>query len=607
MKAVILAAGIGRRLLPITERIPKCLVQVKGRSLLLHQLDAITDCGINKIVLVVGYKKELVQKQIGNSYRGVPVEYVINDDYATTNNIYSLWLAKDHLLDDDVILMECDIVFQKELLLRLLEHKGDAIILVDRFELGMDGTVVEVNQDGVVRRLITRSEQSNKFDFSRFHKTINVHRFSRSFLTKVFVPSLEIYIKSRGVTSYYELVLAVLVYVRSPTISALSAAGLKWYEIDDENDLERAEYIFSSPRQKLGIVGEIYGGFWRYDFTDFSYLTNPYFPTDSMVAEMKYRLQALISDYPAGQEELDRQVSRMFNISPRNVVVGSGSSQLIQLLSQKIPKERVAVALPTFNEYERILEKQQIIPYLTERDHFQLNLQEYGKHIRHNRTRSTLLINPDNPTGYAVRRESLLAFLDSIKDDLRLLILDESFTDLVDGVGKNTLLQQHILERYPFLVIVRSLSKEFGVAGLRLGLLASGNSKLVGSVRERLPIWNINSLAEFFMESFLKYRDEYKLSCERVIQNRNVLYEELARTEFLKPYPSFANFVFCEVTSGQTASLLRDRLFMSHNILIKDCSNKSGLKPDRYVRIASRTSEENRRLLSALRYSMKSQ
>jgi len=600
MKALILAAGIGRRLLPITDRIPKCLVQVKGKPLLLHQLDAVADCGIKKIVLVVGYKKELVKNQVGNSYRGVPVEYVVNDDYATTNNIYSLWLAKDHLLDDDVLLMECDVVFQKELVLRLLEHDKDAIILVDRFELGMDGTVVEVDEDGVVRRLLTRSEQSDKFDFSRSHKTINVYRFSKSFLTNVFVPSLDLYIKSKGVASYYELVLAVLVYVRSPTIRALSASDLKWYEIDDQNDLQKAEYIFSSPKEKLKIVSRAYGGYWRYNFMDFCYLTNPYFPTDSMVAEMKYRLDALISDYPAGQEELDGQVSRMFNISSKNVVVGNGSSQLIQIFAKNILKGTLAVPLPTFNEYERTLGKMQIIPYLTERDQFQLNLQEYGKHIRQNKIGISLLINPDNPTGYAVRKESLLAFLDSIKDKTQIFILDESFTDLVDGVGKNTLLQQRILEQYPFVVIVRSLSKEFGVAGLRLGVLASGNNELISSVQEKLPIWNVNSLAEFFIESFLKYRDEYKLSVEKVIQNRNVLYEELAQTPFLKPYPSFANFVFCKVEGGLTASLLRERLFMSHNMLIKDCSNKSGLEPDRYVRIASRTSEENRRLLNAL-------
>ena len=601
MKGVILAAGMGRRLLPITENLPKCLVLLRGKPLILHQLDALADCNIKKIVLVVGYKKELVQKEIGDVYRGIPIEYVINDDYATTNNIYSLWLAREHLVDDDVLLMECDIVFQKELILRLLECEKDAVVLVDRFELGMDGTVVRVGEDGVITRLVTRSEQSDKFDFGATHKTVNVYKFSKSFLANVFVPSLDLYVKSRGITSYYELVLAVLVYLGSPAIRALPVTHLKWYEIDDENDLERAEYVFSSPRERLQKVEQVYGGFWRYNFTDFCYLTNPYFPTDSMIAEMKYQLHALISNYPSGQEELDEQMSRIFHVSSKSIVAGNGSSQLIQVLAKNLGETSVAIPLPSFNEYERVLGKRRVVPYFTERDQFQLSLKRYAKHIKENKTESAILVSPDNPTGYALRRNNLIAFLDSIQDEVQLLMLDESFTDLVDGAGKNTLLQQQILDHYPFVAIVRSLSKEFGVAGLRIGLLGSGNTELVSNVREALPIWNVNCLAQFFMESFLKYREEHRLSCEKIIENRNNLYAELTHISFLKPYPSFANFVFCEVAGEWTASSLRDVLFTRHNILIKDCSNKSGLKTDRYVRIASRTSEENRSLLNVLR------
>lgn len=600
MKVVILAAGIGQRLKPITDSIPKCLVQVKGKPLLIHQLDAIADCDIRKIVLVVGYKKECVQNQIGNSYHGIPVEYVTNDDYATTNNIYSLWLARQHLTDDDILLMECDIIFQKDLIVRLLEQEGDAIVLVDRFELGMDGTVVDVDQGGVIRRIVTRSEQSDRFDFSRSLKTINVYKFSRSFLTNVFLPSLDLYVRSKGVTSYYELVLAVLVCVGSPTVKALSATDLKWCEIDDENDLKQAEYAFSSPEEQLQIVRRLYGGYWRYDFTDFCYLTNPYFPTESMIAQMKFKLGTLMSNYPGGQEELDVVLSRMFNISSGNIVVGNGSSQLIGILSSNMPKGKVAIPFPTFNEYERVLPEKQLIPYCTERDDFQIDLRKYAKHIREQKASGGILINPDSPTGYAVRRDELLGFLDCIEKDTQLFVLDESFTDYVDGAGRNTLLRQRLLEQYPFVAIVRSLSKEFGIAGLRLGLLASGNSELVSTVRKNLPIWNINSLAEFFMQSFLKYREEYRLSCDKVIQNRNALYDGLTRISFLKPYRSFANFVFCEVTGGWTASSLRDKLFVSQKILIKHYETRNGLKADKYVRIASRTLPDNGRCVNAL-------
>jgi len=597
MNAVILAAGVGRRLRPLTDTVPKCFVEVGGKPLLLHQLDVLVSCGIKKIVLVVGYRRELVEKRIGKCYRGVPLEYVVNDDYSTTNNIYSLWLAKDHLLEDDVVLLECDVIFDRELLIRLLEQDRDAVVLVDRFQLGMDGTVVDVDKDGVVRRIHTRSEQSSRFDFSEVYKTVNVYKFSKRFLANVFVPSLDLYVKNRGVTSYYELVLAILVYIGSPRITALSAEGLRWYEIDDQNDLERAEYIFGSGQHKLRVIGKTYGGYWRYDFDDFSYLTNPFFPPDSMIAEMKYKLEALIANYPSGQEELDTLVSRMFNISPANVVVGNGSSQLIQMLGETLVRGPIVVPLPTFGEYERFVGRDRIVPYYTAKDQFHTCLQDYGKLVRD--VGSGVLINPDNPTGFAVRKDAFLEFLDSIQDHTRLLVLDESFTDFIDGAGKNTLLRQQIIEQYPFVAVVRSLSKEFGVAGLRLGLLAAGNSDIVSALRNRLPIWNINSLAQLFLESFLKYRDEYALSCMKVIESRNVLYEGLKGT-FLKPFPSFADFVFCEVAGGWTAPLVCDELFKQSGILIKNLGSKNGLEHNRYVRIASRTLDENRKCLSAL-------
>jgi histidinol-phosphate/aromatic aminotransferase/cobyric acid decarboxylase-like protein/choline kinase len=596
MKAVILAAGIGKRLKPLTDNLPKCLVEVKGKPLLLHQLDALIECGIRKIIIVVGYKKELVQKRIGSAYRGAPVEYVVNNEYATTNNIYSLWLAKNHL-DDDILLMECDVIFEKEAILRLLELNKEAVTLVDRFQLGMDGTVVEVGQDGLVSRLVTRNEQNERFDFSEVYKTINVFKLSQTFLANVFVPSLELYIRSKGTSSYYELVLSALVYLRSPIITALSARDLKWWEIDDQNDLEKAEYIFSSNEEKLQLVKKTYGAYWRYDFTDFCYLGNSYFPPPSMIAEMRYKLGTLISNYPSGQEDLDERVSRLFGIHSENVVAGNGSCQLIQILAENVLKGRMAMPMPTFGEYERTIPRDQVVPYNTEQDQFQLNLEKYGKLARE--ARNALLINPDNPTGSASRKQDLIAFLDFLQDRVQLLILDESFTDFIDGAGQNTLLSQQTLEKYPFVIVVRSLSKEFGVAGLRLGILASGDQRLIKGVREKLPIWSINSPAQLFIEYLLKYREEYALSCEKVMQSRNALFEGLKET-FLKPYPSFADFVFCQVTGGRTASYVRDRLFLHHNILIKEFSHKTGLANDKYVRIASRTLSENRACLDAI-------
>jgi len=181
MQAVILTAGIGKRLRPITDTIPKCLVPVNGKPMLINTLEILDSSGMREVVIVVGYLREKVYETIGHSFGRIKISYVENDIYDKTNNVYSLWLARDRL-NKDTILLECDLYYGADLIDKLLEGKQECKIMVGKYQPFMAGTVVEIGPDGVVKRLITAKEQHIGFDFSDKYKTVNVYYFSEASL-----------------------------------------------------------------------------------------------------------------------------------------------------------------------------------------------------------------------------------------------------------------------------------------------------------------------------------------------------------------------------------------------------------------------------------------
>ena len=155
-----------------------------------------------------------------------------------------------------------------------------------------------------------------------------------------------------------------------------------------------------------------------------------------------------------------------------------------------------------------------------------------------------------------------------------------------------------MVNKYPNLVILRSISKEFGVPGIRLGYILTENKVIKNTIMKNLPIWNINSIAEYFIENFVNYQKSYEKSIRKMIADKEELYNNLSKISYLKILPSHANFFFAKVDGS--AKMLKEKLFNDFKILIKNCSNKKPLEKDNYVRISLKNKEDNNKLVAAL-------
>lgn len=242
MKALILAAGFGKRLQPITNTIPKSMVDVNGTPLLVNVLNNLTALGIKDIGIVVGHMASYIKNAIGSEWNGASISYYENSRYRETNNIASLNMAQS-FCDDDMLMLECDIYYHKELLKRLLAGEGECSILVSPFNpKTMDGSVIRVDGNKAVE-LILGKWQGPGFDYSNTRKTVNMYRFKKEFVAK-YMPLIKWYVDNVGEQCFYEKILGCLMYLRECDMRVVEVPEDDWCEVDDADDLARARAKF---------------------------------------------------------------------------------------------------------------------------------------------------------------------------------------------------------------------------------------------------------------------------------------------------------------------------------------------------------------------------
>lgn len=599
MQALMLAAGMGRRMGKYTEAMTKCMIPVGGRTLLERAVESLKEAGIHKFVLVVGWECDKLIEYIQSNISGMEFQFIYNYDYATTNNIYSLYMAREQLAADDTILLESDLVYDKRLLKEMVECPDENLVAVAKYEQWMDGTVTTISETGNIQEFIEKKNFSFR-DVSNYYKTVNIYKFSKEFSQRQYIPFLEAYIKAYGKNQYYELVLKALAHLANAQLKAYILRDVSWYEIDDAQDLDIANTIFASEEEKLLFYERHFGGYWRFPgLKDFCYLVNPYFPPKKMLEQMKFSYKSLLTQYPSGMSIQKLIAGKMLSLDEDYLLVGNGASELIDVLGKTL-NGKMAVTIPAFNEYLRCFRNCKIVPLLGIENDFRVNEQLLCEAAR--QTEIIAIINPDNPSGSFLMFESLIKILDVCKENHTICIVDESFIDFAERSIRYTLLTDDVLEHYPELIVIKSISKSYGVPGLRLGVLASSNRKFMKELQEKLPIWNINSFAEYFLQIFSLYKESYWTACDKIAEQRTNLQDKLSEISFLGVYPSQANYIMCRVTGKYRAKELATRLISEHKLLIKDLSGKDGFQGEQFIRIAVKDEEENEQLYQALKF-----
>ena len=600
MQAVILAAGMGKRLKELTKNNAKCMVEVNGISLVERALRILDKKNLTKIVIVVGYEAEHLMGFIKSLQITTPIVFINNEIYDKTNNIYSLLMAKEYLVAEDTLLLESDLIFEEALIDCLIQDERPTLALVDKFASWMDGTCMELDDDDTIRDFIPGKYL--KFEEKEnYYKTVNIYKFSQNFSANTYIPFLEAYLKAMGVNEYYESVIKLIALLENSEIRAKRLTGQVWYEIDDVQDLDIASTLFpNSKEERYQALTARFGGYWRYPkMLDYCYLVNPYFPPKKMLEEMKSNFDVLIAQYPSGMKVNSLLASKNFSVKQNHILVGNGAAELIKGLVESF-EGKMGIITPTFEEYHHRY-KGEIVAFDSAKQDFSYTAKDLMDFYTANPVNQLVIINPDNPSGNYMSTAELLELINWCKSNKVQLVIDESFVDFSEDNKelKNTILTEEIMAMYDELYIVKSISKSYGVPGLRLGVLASSNEEVIARLKKDVAIWNINSFGEFYMQIAEKYKKNYLKSLVKMQEARKIFAQELSEIPFVKVFPSQANYVMCELLDGYDSRKVAEEL-LEGNILIKDLTSKIA-NGRQYIRLAVRTIEENHYLTEILK------
>ncbi|MCH5165991.1 MAG: aminotransferase class I/II-fold pyridoxal phosphate-dependent enzyme [Clostridiales bacterium] len=597
MQAVILAAGMGKRLKELTQNNTKCMVKVNGVSLierLLHQLEAYN---LKKIVIVIGYQGQRLVDFIGTLGVKTPIEYVNNHIYDKTNNIYSLSLAKKHLCEDDTLLFESDIIVEDAVIDLLVNDPRDTLALVDKYESWMDGTCVKLSDDDDILEFVPGKKF--KFDdMKSYYKTVNIYKFGKHFSKTHYVPFLGAYSAAVGNNEYYEQVLKIITMLDEPEIKAKRLDGQLWYEIDDIQDLDIASSMFATGDDKIKALQSRYGGYWRYPkLLDFCYLVNPYFPPQRLLDEIKANFDILATQYPSGMRVNSLLAAKNFGVSIDNIAVGNGAAELIKSVMSRIDG-KVGIIRPTFEEYSNRYDKKEQVIFTPDNADMSYTAKDVIEYFGGKGIETLILINPDNPSGNFIPPADVMKLAEWTAVNNIFFVLDESFVDFADG-DDNSFISQELLDRYTNMCVVKSISKSYGVPGLRLGIIASGDADFIKFIKHDVGIWNINSFAEFYLQIEEKYKKDYAAALKKFKAERARFVAELKKFgKYLRVIPSQANYLTLEL-KGITSGEFVKQLLLRHNIIAKDLSGKI-ISDKQYVRIAIRDEADNDAFIAAL-------
>lgn len=599
MQSIILAAGLGSRLGELTKECTKCMVKINGITLIERMLRQLDRYGMDRIIIVTGYKGDILKDYVQNLRINTPVVFVDNSDYRHTNNIYSLWLTREFLEEMDSLVLESDMIFEDRVIEKMLAVDNGCGTFVARPRPWMDGSIVKLDKDNNIVYFVD-DEEVKRIDPSYYHKIVSIYKFKKRYVSEKYMTYLNEYVKKNKDNKLYESLLKVIDLDVEKKIPAEILDEEQWYEINDIQDMDIAESMFADGNEKVRKYLQRYGGYWRYPaMRDFCYLVNPYFPNERFMNEMKSNFDVLVREYPSGMAVNSLLAGHFFGVRTENICVGNGTAELIKSLMENI-SGNIGMVYPTFEEYPHRKKDVEVIPYYVVDKDFDYSVDDIMSYYEGKDISAIVLVNPDNPSGHFISKKDILRLEDWCRSKGRKLIVDESFIDFVEDDEWHTLLDMEVLLNHPSLIVLKSISKSFGVAGLRLGVIATADTDLIAFMKKDVAIWNINSFAEYYLQIIEKYRDDYYEAMEKFKEVRRRYLDKLSKIKGFKVYPSQANYVMCHIENSVTSTELADILLNRYNVLIKNLASKEGLNKGNYVRLSVKSDEENDYIVNAL-------
>ncbi len=354
---------------------------------------------------------------------------------------------------------------------------------------------------------------------------------------------------------------------------------------------------YSTAQERYDFVSRRHGGYWRHDFIDHNYLYNLYFPPEDFFTHLCKHIHQLVLNYPVGQQDLAGLVGDLIAQPPERLVVGNGAAELIKIIAGL--GRKLIVPVPSFNEYSNAAPAGRVVEFALEALSFKLDVNKFADKAILCRADLAVVVSPNNPTSLLVPKVELIRLLEKLSDHDCMLIVDESFIDFAEDSDQETLVTE--LDNYLNLAIFKSMSKAYGICGIRIGYMLTANHDFATKVRQELHIWNINGFAEEFLRLAPRYAQEFRESCTKVKADRDYFYEQLQTIPEMTVYRPDANYIFCRLPDHSASGpLVTERLFVKYNMYIKHCQGKTMPESNRYLRLASRTRGENKKLVEAL-------
>lgn len=550
MQALILAAGMGKRLKELTADNAKCMVRVGDETLIGRALKILDRKRLNRIIVVLGYKGEKLREYIQQLGLKTKLEFIDNPVYATTNNIYSFWLAKEFLQQDDTVLLESDLIFEEGVIDVLLQDKRTSLALVDKRESWMDGTCVTVDASDRILKFVPGKELDLTGE-EQYYKTVNIYKFGRKFLLDVYIPFLEAYMSSMGQNVYYETVLGLIIQLKNCELEAKRLEGQVWYEIDDVQDLHIAESLFLPDKEKrYHLIADRKGGSWRYPkLLDYTVPHNSYYPTRGLSDEIASVCMEMIKTSPSRIGKIRELLGKYYGI-----------------------KESYVRAVGSISTIEDIL-KTSGIPYTVLTDSFGMrNIFRTSSHIE--------------------------LVLEKARKHGDIVLVDETVLEAVLSEKMDTFLNNELLEKYrDILIVYKDWGRTYCVPGLSVSM-AVGAGEKIEQLLDQAETDRISSFAEFYLQIAEKYKGEFQNAILLMAQDCEAFAQKLTKISYIKKCHQLADYIVCELDEVINCKELLLYLFQN-NLLVSDVSDVVG-DGMHYIGLAVRTEAENQYLLSKL-------